>query len=145
MPMNPQWRLVARPQGLFKESDFRWVEEETPPLEDGQALVRTIYLSLDPTNRGWAAGDTYLPAVPLDTVMRGIALGRVEESRAPRLAPGDVVQGLLGWLRVAVVPASALIEARVCLGRSGRRSGFPSSTLRLKSARFRAPLACSNS
>src|SRR5512139_2978770 len=108
MPKNPQWRLAARPQGLFKESDFRWVEGETPPVGDGEALVRTIYLSLDPTNRGWAAGDTYLPAVPLDGVMRGIAIGRVEESRAPGLAPGDVVQGLLGWQRYAVVPASAL-------------------------------------
>ena len=110
MPMNQQWRLVARPQGLFKESDFRWNEEETRPVEDGQALVRTIYLSLDPTNRGWAAGDTYLPAVPLDGVMRGIALGRVEESRAPGLAPGDVVQGLLGWQRYAALPASALTK-----------------------------------
>jgi NADPH-dependent curcumin reductase len=110
MPKNEQWRLAARPQGLFKESDFRWVEEETPPLADGQALVRTIYLSLDPTNRGWAAGDTYLPAVPLDTVMRGIALGRVEESRTPGLAPGDVVQGMLGWQRYAVLPAAALTK-----------------------------------
>ena len=76
-----------------------------------QALVRTIYLSLDPTNRGWAAGDTYLPAVPLDGVMRGIAIGRVEESRAPGLAPGDVVQGLLGWQRYAVLPAIAAHEA----------------------------------
>ena len=110
MPTNQQWRLVARPKGLFEESDFRWVEEETPPLEDSQALVRTIYLSLDPTNRGWAAGDTYMPAVPLDAVMRGFALGRVEESRAPGLAPGDTVSGLLGWQRYAVVPASALTK-----------------------------------
>jgi NADPH-dependent curcumin reductase len=110
MPMNQQWRLVARPEGLFKESDFRWHEEETPPLEDGQALIRTIYLSLDPTNRGWAETDTYLPAVPLDTVMRGIGLGRVEESRTPGLAPGDVVQGLLGWQRYAVLPAAALTK-----------------------------------
>jgi len=108
MPKNPQWRLAARPQGLFKESDFRWVEEDTPPVGDGEALVRTIYLSLDPTNRGWAAGDTYLPAVPLDGVMRGIAIGRVEESRAKGLAAGDVVQGLLGWQRYAVLPASQL-------------------------------------
>ena len=85
MPKNQQWRLAARPEGLFKESDFRWVEEETPALEEGQALVRTAYLSLDPTNRGWAAGDTYLPAVPLGGVMRGIAIGRVEESRAAGL------------------------------------------------------------
>ncbi len=110
MPRNQEWRLVARPKGLFRESDFRWVEEETPVLADGQALVRTIYLSLDPTNRGWASTDTYLPAVPLESVMRGIALGRVEESRAPGLAPGDVVQGMLGWQRYAVVPQSALTK-----------------------------------
>jgi NADPH-dependent curcumin reductase CurA len=110
MPRNGQWRLAARPQGLFAESDFRWVEEETPPVGDGQALVRTVYLSLDPTNRGWAAGDTYLPAVPLDGVMRGIAIGRVEESRAPGLEPGDAVQGLLGWQRYAVLPASQLTK-----------------------------------
>jgi hypothetical protein len=110
MPKNQQWRLAARPEGLFKESDFRWVEEETPPLEEGQALVRTVYLSLDPTNRGWAAGDTYLPAVPLDSVMRGIGVARVEDSRDPSLAPGDVVSGLLGWQRYAVLPASQLTK-----------------------------------
>jgi NADPH-dependent curcumin reductase len=110
MPMNPQWRLVARPEGLFKESDFRFVEEDTPPVGDGQVLVRTIYLSLDPTNRGWAAGDTYLPAVPLEGVMRGIALGRVEESRAPGIVPGDVVQGMLGWQRYAVLPGQAVTK-----------------------------------
>jgi hypothetical protein len=110
MPKNQQWRLAARPEGLFRESDFRWVEEETPALEEGQALVRTVYLSLDPTNRGWAAGDTYLPAVPLDSVMRGIGVGRVEESRDPSLAPGDVVSGLLGWQRYAVLPASQLTK-----------------------------------
>jgi NADPH-dependent curcumin reductase CurA len=110
MPLNQQWRLAARPQGLFKPSDFRWVEEETKPLEDGQVLVRVLYLSLDPTNRGWAAADTYLPAVPLGDVMRGIALGRVEESRAPGFSPGDVVQGMLGWQRYAVVPAAALAK-----------------------------------
>jgi NADPH-dependent curcumin reductase CurA len=110
MPLNQQWRLVARPQGLFKVSDFQWTEEETKPLEDGQVLVRVVYLSLDPTNRGWAATDTYLPAVPLGDVMRGFALGRVEESRAPGFAAGDVVQGMLGWQRYAVLPAAALTK-----------------------------------
>ena len=110
MPMNPQWRLVARPEGIFKPSDFRWLEQPTPPLAEGQVLVRVVYLSLDPTNRGWAAGDTYLPAVPLDSVMRGIAVGRVEESRAPGFAAGDVVQGLLGWQRYAVKRADELTK-----------------------------------
>ncbi len=110
MPRNGQWRLAARPEGLFKPSDFSWTEEETPPLAEGQALVRNVYLSLDPTNRGWAAGDTYLPAVAIGEVMRGYALGRVVESRAPGLVPGDAVQGLLGWQSYAVLPAASLAK-----------------------------------
>jgi NADPH-dependent curcumin reductase CurA len=110
MPRNAQWRLVARPEGLFKPEDFRWVEEDTPSVAEGEALVRLEYLSLDPTNRGWAAGDTYLPAVPLDGVMRGFGVGRVVESRAESLSPGDAVSGLLGWQRYAVAKASALVR-----------------------------------
>ncbi len=108
MPRNAQWRLVARPEGLFRPEDFRWVEEDTPPLAEGEVLVRTEYLSLDPTNRGWAAGDTYLPAVPLDGVMRGFGVGEVIESRASGFSPGDAVSGLLGWQRYAVTKASSL-------------------------------------
>ena len=108
MPRNAQWRLVARPEGLFRPEDFRWVEEDTPPLAEGEVLVRTEYLSLDPTNRGWAAGDTYLPAVPLDGVMRGFGVGEVIESRASGFSPGDSVSGLLGWQRYAVTKASSL-------------------------------------
>ncbi len=108
MPTNAQWLLAARPEGLFKPADFAWREEETKPLEDGQVLVRVVLLSLDPTNRGWAAGDTYLPAVAIGEVMRGFAVGRVVESRAAGFAPGDAVSGLLGWQRCAVVPARAV-------------------------------------
>ena len=50
---NRQWRLAARPQGLIKETDFEWVEEPVRSLADGEVLVRNIYLSLDPANRGW--------------------------------------------------------------------------------------------
>jgi NADPH-dependent curcumin reductase CurA len=108
MPINEQWRLAARPEGLFKASDFSRHQEQTPPLEDGQVLVQSVYLSLDPTNRGWAAGDTYMPAVAIGEVMRGLGVGRVLESRAPAFAPGDAVSGLLGWQRYAIVPARAL-------------------------------------
>jgi len=107
---NAQWRLVARPEGLFKPEDFRWVEEDVPAPDEGAVLVRTEYLSLDPTNRGWAAGDTYLPAVPLDSVMRGFGVGRVVESRDPRFAPGDAVSGLLGWQRYAVLAGRSLAK-----------------------------------
>lgn len=95
--INRQWRLAARPVGDFKESDFTWHEEPVPALAEGQVLVRNIYLSLDPTNRIWAAQDSYLPAVPLGEVMRGFAIGVVEESRNDAFPVGTFVQGLLGW------------------------------------------------
>jgi NADPH-dependent curcumin reductase CurA len=98
MRVNRAWKLVARPEGLFKPTDFAWAEEPVADLADGQVLVRQIHLSLDPTNRGWAGpSDTYLPRLPLGSVMRGFGLGVVEESRHPGFAPGDYVQGLLGW------------------------------------------------
>ena len=69
-----------------------------PPLKDGQIRVRNVYLSLDPTNRIWMqAADSYLPALPLGTVMRGVTLGVVDESRNPAFVPGDMVQGFGGW------------------------------------------------
>jgi hypothetical protein len=106
--VNRQWRLVARPIGLFKPTDFEWHEVPAPDPGEGQVLVRTECLSLDPTNRGWASMDTYLPAVPLGEVMRGIAIGRVEASRNPAWPVGTRVQGLLGWQDYCLSDGSGL-------------------------------------
>lgn len=100
--LNHQWRLAARPEGLIKESDFTWTEEAVPELQDGQFLVRNLYLSLDPTMRMWATRDTYLPAVPIGDVMRGGTIGIVEESRNANFKAGDHVSGLLGWQEYAI-------------------------------------------
>ncbi len=102
MPTNTQWRLRERPEGAIKVSDFTWHEEPVPALIEGQILVRTLFLSLDPTNRVWAARDSYLPAVGIGEVMRGIAVGRVEESRHDGFKAGDLVKGLLGWQAFSV-------------------------------------------
>lgn len=95
--INHQWRLAARPEGLIKETDFTWAEEAVPELQDGQFLVRNLYLSLDPTMRMWATRDTYLPAVGIGEVMRGGTIGVIEESRNANFKVGDYVSGLLGW------------------------------------------------
>jgi NADPH-dependent curcumin reductase CurA len=100
--INHQWRLAARPEGLIKESDFTWTESAVPELQDGQFLVRNLYLSLDPTMRGWASRDTYLPAVPIGDVMRGGTIGVIEESRNANFKVGDHVSGLLGWQEYAI-------------------------------------------
>jgi len=109
MTTTRAWKLVARPEGPFKPQDFQWAEEPLPAPGDGQVLVRQIYLSLDPTSRGWAnSSATYLPPVELGSVMRGFGLGVVEESRAAGLAAGDYVQGLIGWQTHAVMDAALL-------------------------------------
>jgi len=113
---NRAWRLAARPSGAIKESDFRLVEEPVPAPRPGEALVRTIYLSLDPTNRIWMSDiDQYMPPVQLGDVMRGGTLGVVEQSNDPSLKPGDIVQGMWGWQDYASV-AAATLRNRIAAG-----------------------------
>jgi NADPH-dependent curcumin reductase CurA len=104
MSMNRQWRLASRPTGAVQDENFAWAETSIPTPGEGEVLVRNLYLSLDPTQRGWMAHDTYLPAVRIGEVMRSFAGGRVEQSRHPDFAPGDLVTGVLGWQDYAVAP-----------------------------------------
>jgi NADPH-dependent curcumin reductase len=105
---NRQWLLAARPQGLIKESDFRWNETTVPPLSDGQLLIRNLDFSFDPTQRGWMSMDTYIPAIPLGQTMEAVTVGQVVESKRPGFAKGDLVQGLLGWEDYTVSDGSRL-------------------------------------
>lgn len=106
---NRGWILERRPVEKLDASCFAWREMELAPLTPGQVRVRTLLLSLDPTNRIWAsAAESYLPPAPLGEVMRGIAVGVVEESADPRWQPGSLVQGLLGWQERAVLAGAAL-------------------------------------
>jgi len=133
--VNRRWLLARRPRGLVAAEDFRWVEEPVPTPGEGEVLVRNLCLSCDPTQRGWMAGDTYMPAVPLGEVMRSFAAGRVVESRSPRFAAGQLVQGLLGWQDYAVtspeaaglvpLPAGAPLETALSiLGLTGLTAYF---------------------
>ncbi len=103
--MNRQWRLKRRPTGDIKDGDLEFVESPVPALADGQILVRTIYLSLDPTNRIWMSDiDQYMPPVGIGDVMRGGVLGVVEESRDPAKPVGAIVSpGIGGWQDYTIV------------------------------------------
>jgi NADPH-dependent curcumin reductase CurA len=106
---NQGWILERRPVEKLDASCLAWRELEVPPLAPGQVRVKTLLLSLDPTNRIWAsAAESYLPPAPLGEVMRGIAVGAVEESADPRWQAGQLVQGMLGWQERAVVAGAAL-------------------------------------
>ena len=51
--INRQWVLRQRPKGLVQPGDLELVETPVPEVKESEALVRTVYLSLDPTNRTW--------------------------------------------------------------------------------------------
>src|SRR5690348_8696114 len=103
---NRSWKLAARPTGAIKDSDFTWSEEPVVDVKDGEVLVRTMYLSVDPTQRGWMERDTYLPAVKLGDVMRAGGLGRVVESKSAAYNVGDLVSATVGWQDYAIMPST---------------------------------------
>jgi hypothetical protein len=107
MPQNKQIHLDNRPQGEASASNFKLVTGETPPLQDGQVLVRHHYLSLDPYMRGrMNDAKSYAAPQPLGQVMQGGTVGEVVESKSPAYKPGDKVVGMGGWQEYSVVSAS---------------------------------------
>src|SRR3978361_2150105 len=90
--------LVARPVGEPKPADF-WVEDYAMPAPgEGQVLLRTIWLSLDPYMRGrMSDGPSYAAPVPMGGVMEGGTVSEVIASNNPAFAKGDVVLSRAGW------------------------------------------------
>jgi NADPH-dependent curcumin reductase CurA len=96
--VNRQWLLAARPKGMVKESDFKWVEGPVPQPKDGEVLVRNLWLSFDPAMRGWMEDRaSYVPPVKIGEPMRAGSVGQVIESKSSDFKVGDLVQGTFGW------------------------------------------------
>jgi leukotriene B4 12-hydroxydehydrogenase/15-oxo-prostaglandin 13-reductase len=107
--VNRQFKLAARPVGLPKESDFSFTESPLPSPAEGQVLVKTVYLSVDPYMRGRITGvRTYADPVNIGDVMQGGTVGQVMESTAPGFAAGDFVTGMWGWQEFAAVDPNTL-------------------------------------
>jgi hypothetical protein len=101
--------LARRPQGSPAPEDFRHETVVLPAPGEGEALVRTIWLSLDPYMRGrMNEGPSYAAPVGLGEVMTGECVGEVLASRGPDLRPGQLVRGFGGWQSHFVLPATKL-------------------------------------
>ena len=95
---NRQWILARRPVGEIRDGDLLLKTTSLPDVGPGELLVRTHYLSLDPTNRIWMSDiDQYMEPVLLDAPMRGIVSGEVVGSGVPTFKLGDTVMGLGTW------------------------------------------------
>ncbi len=95
-----------------------------PDLSDGQVLLRTVYLSLDPYMRGrMSAAESYADPVEVGDVMVGGTVSRVLESRNPRIAAGTYVLGYTGWQTHAVVDGDTVRPSTRTVPRCPPRSG----------------------
>ena len=95
---NKKWILKTRPIDLVKESDFEFIEEVLPELEEGQILIANNYLSVDPTQRMWLTDvPGYMPPIQIGEVVRSGGIGTVLASKNPKYNEGDLVTGLVGW------------------------------------------------
>ena len=101
--INRKFTLAARPVGYPKPSDFDLVTEPIPVPEDGEVLVHTNYLSVDPYMRGRMNDRaSYAPNVQIGEVMVGTVVGEVVASKNPGFQVGDIATGGLGWQEYGV-------------------------------------------
>ena len=122
--INRRIVLASRPKGAPGPQDFR-LEEAATPAADGQVLLRTLYLSLDPYMRAMMneVPPVYSRSIAIGEVMAGATVNRVVASGNPRFKPGDLVLGNAGWQELAVSDGKDLL-ALGALGQPSRALGI---------------------
>ena len=123
LTLNQRIVLVSRPVGAPTPENFRLEREALPDLAEGQVLLTTLYLSLDPSMRGrMSDAPSYAAPVAIGEVMTGGAVSRVERSLNPKFHEGDLVVGATGWQSHSISDGRALIPVP---------SGLPSPSMAL--------------
>ncbi|HLW23374.1 MAG TPA: NADP-dependent oxidoreductase [Steroidobacteraceae bacterium] len=109
IPMNRRIVLAARPQGAADLSNFRLETAPVRPPVEGEVLLRTLWLSLDPYMRGrMSDAPSYVPPVEIGAVMTGQTVARIERSRHPDWREGEQVLAMSGWQEYEVCAPKAL-------------------------------------
>ncbi|XXH01576.1 sphingosine N-acyltransferase lag1 [Hypoxylon texense] len=111
---NHEFQLAERTEGpIVPGRTFKLVETEMPTaadLKEGQVLIETYYLSLDPAMRGWIqVFRSYLPPVGIGERMRGHILGKVIASKSSKAKEGDMVSSLQGWAEFLIVDEKSIV------------------------------------
>jgi NADPH-dependent curcumin reductase CurA len=127
--INRRIVLASRPEGAPTPANFRIEEEQLRALEDGEILLRILYLSLDPYMRGrMSTAKSYAKPVEIGGVMEGGTVAQVLESRNPDYQPGEIVLTHSGWqshditrtVRRRIDPAAAPVTTALgVLGMTG--------------------------
>ncbi|EYD71976.1 NADP-dependent oxidoreductase [Limimaricola hongkongensis] len=108
---NRRWVLAERPKGEPNDDTLRLETAEVPEPKDGEVLLRTEFLSLDPYMRGrMSDAPSYAAPVEIDQVMVGGTVARVAASKNDNFAEGDRVVSFSGWQDYAVSDGTGLIK-----------------------------------
>jgi len=100
---NKQLILKKRPVGLPDKETWSLIKTNIPKLKDGEFLIQSHYLSLDPAMRGWLNdAKSYIPPVQIDEVMRAIGVGKVIASNHKYFKVDDYVYGITGVQQYAI-------------------------------------------
>ncbi|GGE25802.1 putative NADP-dependent oxidoreductase YfmJ [Marinithermofilum abyssi] len=106
---NRQILFMQRPKGMPNDAVFQMTETAIPELQEGEVLVRTVYLSVDPYMRGRMNDrKSYIPPFELNQPLTGGVVGQVEKSRHPEFVEGDIVAGMMDWADYSVVKGDKL-------------------------------------
>ncbi len=96
--------LAERPQGDITSSCFAQTSKPVPVPNAGQVVVRNLWLSFDPAQRGWINDvASYIPPVAIGEPMRAYGVGQVVESKSAKFAEGQLVAGVLNWQQFALL------------------------------------------
>lgn len=106
-----RWILASRPHGEPVKDNFRLEEGDVPTPGNGQLLLRTVYLSLDPYMRGrMSDAPSYSPPVEIGATMVGGTVSRVEQSNHDGFKPGDWVLSYGGWQNYEISDGQGLVK-----------------------------------
>ena len=107
--VNRQILLKSRPEGAPGLDNFELVESPVPKPGEGEVLMRTLYLSLDPYMRGrMSAAKSYAKPAAVGEPMVGGTVGEIVASRNPKFSVGDIVLSYGGWQEYALSSGTAL-------------------------------------
>lgn len=117
--------LVNRPEGMPSDDDFKFVEQTVPALQDGEILLKTLYLSVDPYMRGrMQDAKSYIAPFQLNEAITGGVLAEVIASESPQFKQGDIVNGNLKWENTILQKRMASKKSIHRLHRSRHASAF---------------------
>lgn len=106
---NKQIILAQRPKGMPDKDTFTFIESDMPTINNGEVLIHTLYVSVDPYMRGrMTDAKSYVQPFPVGEVIEGGVIGEIIESKSTHFQKGDFVLGSLGWQQYSVANEKAV-------------------------------------